>query len=150
MVFTFLFELKFQVPYYLLSVFLIWFSCRSGANSILNLGRSKNGYKKLKKSIRFKEAFWMYNYIEICKYEQRKMKYFMIINNIYIYYTFVFLNLIIISFFFKNVRLILGVLLILKIVIVDIPFTIFSFINTCHAPNGGVEWKFVRDYRKNK
>lgn len=92
----------------------------------------------------------MYNYIEICKCEQRKMKYFMIINNIYIYYTFIFLNLIIISFFFKNVRLILGVLLILKIVIVDIPFTIFSFINTCHAPNGGVEWKFVRDYRKNK
>ncbi len=31
---------------------------------------------------------------------------------------------------------------------VDIPFTIFSFINTCHVPNGGVEWKFEIDYRK--
>lgn len=38
--------------------------------------------------------------------------------------------------------------LILKIVMVDIPFTIFSFINTCHVPNGGVEWKFEIDYRK--
>lgn len=148
MVFRFLFELKFQLSYYLLSVFIFWVSCRSGANSILNLGKSKNGYKKLKKSMHFKDEFLMYNYIELCKYEQRKLKYFMLINKIYIYYTFIFFSLILISFFLKNARLILGVLLILKIIIVDIPFIIFIFINTCHAPNGGVEWKFERNYRK--
>lgn len=148
MIFTFLFELKFQVSYYLLSAFLIWLSCRSGANSILNLGKSKNGYRKLKKSMRFKDTFWMYNYNEICKYEHRKMKYFVIINNIYIYYTLAFLILIIASFLFKKVCFILGVLLILKVITVDIPFTIFVFINTCYAPRGGVEWKFERDYRK--
>ena len=135
---------------YILLAFHVWITCRLAVESILKLGRSKNGYKKLKKNkTKFEKIFYI-KYLDLAKYEKGKLKFFIFVNNFYVVYTFLFIIITLCSILISIFYLINLILLIIKCLIVDLPYSIIFILQTCHAPNGGVEWKFERDYRKSR
>lgn len=143
-------NIPLYISFYLFSMFFVWLSCRDLAKALLKIGKSRNGYKKLLKSKTIIDKIFLKNYINSCAADNKKMQLAVWINNIYIVYTPIFAIILLISLKMTFFKLIIFMLFLFKSIIVDIPFIIFFFLNTCHAPNGGVEWKFERDYRKSR
>lgn len=135
---------------YLFSIWFVWESSRSLAKAILKIGRSRSGVKKILKAKTFKEKLFLKNYVEICNGEYKKMKIAMLVNYVYIIYTPILIIILLLSLFLPFFRIVNFIYFLIKLIIIDIPFTLIHLTSTCHAPNGGVEWKFERDYRKLK
>lgn len=134
---------------HIISFIFVWSSARNGANAILKLFRSKNGYKKLHSSLTVMDKVMLSKHILNSKRHVKMQRYFVFVNNFHIFDTIVFLLIIVISFI-TNIYKYYFYVNLLFFTFVDIPFLIFFFISTCHARRGGVEWKFERDYRKKK
>lgn len=132
---------------HIISFIFVWSSARNGANAILKLFRSKNGYKKLHSSLTVMDKVMLSKHILNSKRHVKMQRYFVFVNNFHIFDTIVFLLIIVISFI-TNIYKYYFYVNLLFFTFVDIPFLIFFFISTCHARRGGVEWKFERDYRK--
>jgi hypothetical protein len=132
---------------HIISFIFVWSSARNGANAILKLFRSKNGYKKLYSSLTFMEKVMLSKHILNSKSHVKMQRYFVFVNRFHVFNTIAFLLIIVISLI-VNIYKYYFYLSLLFIVFVDIPFLIFFFISTCHSTRGGVEWKFERDYRK--
>lgn len=134
---------------HIISFIFVWSSARNGANAILKLFRSKNGYKKLHSSLTVMDKVMLSKHILNSKRHVKMQRYFVFVNNFHVFDTIVFLLIIVISFI-TNIYKYYFYVNLLFFTFVDIPFLIFFFISTCHARRGGVEWKFERDYRKKK
>ena len=75
----------------------VWSSARNGANAILKLFRSKNGYKKLYSSLTFMEKVMLSKHILNSKSHVKMQRYFVFVNRFHVFNTIAFLLVIVIS-----------------------------------------------------
>lgn len=115
---------------------------RSGVLHIFELGKSRSRRKKIAKQMSIWDKVLMRGYVENCQYyipqASRLRKIYwaeMICQTVCIIIWAV-------SNYVMKIRLLLGVMLLIKFVFLDIPVILFFFAMTKHGKNGGVVWKW--------
>ncbi len=121
---------------------VVWIYMLGNSNKMLKLGRSKNGYKKLKKTLSIWDWISKRKHLKLTK-TAITFQYFFIINT-YLWYflliTFVFIFAV--SRFTGNFYELIKPYLLLKCYLVEIPLLIIEIMNIRRPKNGvGLEWK---------
>ena len=126
---------------------VVWSFILIGPRDILKAGRSKNGYRKLMKSMSFKDKFFMRNFIELSK-TAKKLQRFFIVWTYFFYGSVVIFILLIIMYivfpsFSNSIRIFLGI----KVVFIELP-GVYVVVKNRYQKKGRIGWKFMRDYKK--
>ena len=58
--------------------FVVWFFLVGGSNEILKIGRSKNGYRKLKNTLTFGDKLFKRNYVNLSYKYKNYQRFFVI------------------------------------------------------------------------
>lgn len=120
-------------------------------NEILKLGRSRNGYKKLKKSMSFWDRMSRRNYIQLSKVAVGYQRYFVIMTYVFYFFVLVFVVIWVISLFTHNFNELLEPYLVIKCYTVELPMSIFTLFNIGRPEDKrGYEWRFITRYYKEK
>ena len=129
---------------------VIWFYILPCPRSILKVGRSKNGYRKLMKSMSFKDKFFMKNFIGLSKTAKRLQRFFIVWSYIFYISVVVFVTLVIL---FCNSPLFSSYLryyMTIKMVFIELPGIFVAIPNMYHSEKGGLDWKFLNDNKRKR
>ena len=127
--------------------FVVWFFLMDGSNAVLRLGRSRNGYKKLRKSLSIIDKITKLKYVSLSKRVIGYQKFFVAMTYLGYLCLLVFLSIALISIFTGDFWTPFNLFLYIKSYLVEFPAFIFVAINQRRPRDGvGLVWKFERDY----
>ena len=126
----------------------VWPYVIGGSYKVLKLKRSKNGYRKLKKSLTFRDRLFKRRFVQLSKCEKGYQKYFCFMTYVGYILALILLMLWIVSMFvggfesmFKIYRYVTGYFL-------ELPAFIFTVFNIGRPKDGiGLDWKFIEKYK---
>jgi len=124
---------------------IVWIYIWLGPSSILKVGRSKSGYKKLIKSISWSDKLLRRNYVRLSKTAVKLQVFFVIMTYIFYILVLLLIILLILSAFFPEVSNLLPYYFILKGGIIEIPALIVVYCNM-YRKDRGLGWKFEKSY----
>ncbi len=125
----------------------VWIDVIGGSYKVLKLGRSKNGYKKLKKTLTIWDRIFKLRYVSLSKKAVKFQYYFVIMT--YLGYLCIFALLIIwiVSLFTHNFGEMFSIFLFVKCYTFELPAFIFTCLNTGRTKDKvGLDWKFIEEY----
>ncbi len=126
---------------------MVWIQVPGGSYEVLKLGRSKNGYKKFKKTLTIKDRIFKLRYVSLSKRAVKFQYYFVIMTYLGYLCLIVLLILWIVSLFTNNFWNMFGVFQYIKCYTFELPAFIFTCLNIGRDKYGrGLEWKFIDEY----
>lgn len=128
---------------------LVWLFVPGGSYKVLELGRSKNGYKKLKKTINIWDRIFKLRFVSLSKHAIFYQYYFIIMT--YLGYICLIITIVIwiVSLFTHNFWEIFYPFLLIKCYTFELPATLFTIFNLRTGKHGfGWDWKFYVDFDK--
>lgn len=126
----------------------VWGLIPGGSYKVLRIGRSKNGFKKLKKTLTIKDKIFKYRYIHLSKGALVFQRYFIIMTYIGYICTFAIIVMFIISIHTNNFREMFYYFMLIKCYTIELPASVFTIWNIGRPENKvGLEWKFVEEYK---
>ena len=130
----------------------VWVYILRGPRAILRVGRSKSGYRKLMKSMSFKDKLFMRNFVKLSNTAKGLQRYFVIMTLVFYLSVVALIVLVIIRIMFPSVsfRESFAYYSLFK-AFFEVPgIIVFSFSIYYERVDGGRldwEWKFKRDYK---
>lgn len=127
--------------------FFVWFLLIGGSYAVLRLERSRNGYKKLKKTLSLTDRITKVKYISLSKAAVGYQKFFVAMTYLGYLCLFAFIVIAIASLFTGDFNTPLNYFLYIKAYLIEIPALIFVIANQRRPRDGvGLVWKFEKDY----
>lgn len=126
---------------------MAWILVPGGSYEVLKLGRSKNGYKKFKKTLTIKDRIFKLRYVSLSKRAVKFQYYFVIMT--YLGYLCILALLImwIVSLFTHNFEEMFLIFLYVKCYTFELPAFVFTCLNIGRDKYGrGLDWTFIREY----
>ena len=128
---------------------MVWIYIWLGSRDILKVGRSKSGYRKLMKSLSFKDKFLRKDFVSLSKTSKPLQRFFVIMILIRHILTVIFIALLIISRFNSSFSYSINYYFFTKSIFIEIPSLIVVVPNLYRSKNPvGFKWKFEREYKK--
>ncbi len=126
---------------------IVWIDVIGGSNKVLKIGRSKNGYKKFKKTLTIKDRIFKLRYVSLSKGAIIFQYYFVIMTYLGYLCLIVLLVLWIVSLFTHNFWNMFCVFQYVKCYTFELPAFIFTCLNMRRSKDKvGFDWKFVDEY----
>ena len=125
----------------------VWIDVIGGSYKVLKLGRSKNGYKKLKKTLTIWDRIFKLRYVSLSKRAVKFQYYFVIMT--YLGYLCILALLImwIVSLFTHNFEEMFLVFLYVKCYTFELPAFVFTCLNIGRPKDKvGFDWRFIEEY----
>lgn len=125
-----------------------WIFIPGGSYRVLKIGRSRNGYKKFKKTLTIWDRIFKIRYISFSKGAVKYQWYFIIMTYLGYLCICVIITLFFVSLSTNNFIEMLYYFLLIKCYSFELPAFIFTIINIGRPKNKvGLEWKFVEEYK---
>ncbi|MGN1031474.1 MAG: hypothetical protein ACI4PQ_07700 [Butyricicoccaceae bacterium] len=133
---------------------LMWVSFSGETNRLLELGRSKSGYRKLMNSLSLWDKVSKRRYVELTVHEGKKyQRYFVVVY----YCGWICVCCAGLIFFCSHyipkeyVEAVWDIFFILKCYLIEFPYIIFSVLHLRRPPDKrGNEWDFIMEYKKRR
>ncbi len=126
---------------------VVWANIPGEAFNILKIGRSKNGYKKLKKTLSVKDRIFKFKFIGLSKGAKVFQWYFVIMTNIGYLCITAFIVILIVSTFTHNLSELLMNFMRIKCYTFELAAFIFTLINIRSSAEKKLHWKFEDEYK---
>lgn len=131
--------------------FIVWYEIWLGPCEVLRLGRSKSGYRKLKKTFTVWDRIIKRDYIKLSKTAVGYQYFFVVMTYLGYVCLLAFIFICLSSIFTHNFAELFRYYIYIKAYVIELPALIFTAFNLCRTKEkGGFEWKFVRNYRESK
>ena len=131
--------------------FVVWFFLVGGSNEILKIGRSKNGYRKLKNTLTFGDKLFKRNYVNLSYKYKNYQRFFVIMTYIFYSCVLAFCIISISSLFIEDASSIYHLYINIKGYFIALPTLIFVIFNMRRPLNKiGVNWWFIVEEEKIK
>lgn len=130
---------------------IVWCFVPGGSYKVLELGRSKNGYKKFKKSLNIWDRIFKLRFVSLSKHAVFYQYYFVIMT--YLGYLSLIISLVIwiISLFTHNFWEMFYPFLLIKCYTFELPAAIFTIFKLKRSENGvGFDWEFYLNFDKKR
>lgn len=121
----------------------IWF----GPGDILRVGRSKNGYKKLKKSMSWSGRLLRRNYVQLSKTAVKLQRFFVIMTYVFYVLVLLLIILLIVSAFYPKASALLPYYFLIKGCLIEIPAFFVVYLNRRRIKGRGLwtTWAFTKE-----
>ena len=124
---------------------IVWLYVIGGSYKVLKLNRSKNGYKKLKKSLTFRDKLLKKRFVQLSISAKGYQKYFCFMT--YLGYILIAILIILwfLSIFTGDFKTMFKWYMYVKCYILEFPAFVFTVCNIGRPQSRiGLDWKFVR------
>ena len=123
---------------------IVWVFVAGGSYKVLKLGRSKNGYKKLKQSLTLRDRLFKRGFVELSIRAKGYQKYFCFMTYLGYALVLILIALWIISMFVGDFEVMFKWYVYIKGYLFELPALVFTIFNIGRPRDGiGLDWKFV-------
>ena len=125
---------------------IVWMFVAGGSYKVLKLGRSKNGYKKLKQSLTFRDRLFKIRFVELSKRAKGYQKYFCFMTYLGYALALILLALWITSMFVGDFEVMFKWYVYIKGYLFELPALVFTIFNIGRPKSGiGLDWRFIEE-----